>query len=242
MVSLSPSCTDWAISSRVWSGRRLVHCQWLAPGRLSLVGVLQGSSRRSALLGRTQLRIHCSQRMPRWIPFGSRHPIRVCRWRWRRLMNWNGTVNSEMSVRIPLDVVEVQAALYDSLQSLLVNTTRSVAAMAPADRSSGHFPTGFHPSATGRIRVVASLLSTPAGSVHAKRFARLSIRGSDSTLAYDEGPAFTGLGLGNGGRVGQSFELPVRAEISSITFSLEAPVAGDSLYAELWTFNGAPAT
>ena len=211
----------------------------LAPGRLSLVGVLQGVPDdllfSVELSSDSLLAADAAMDTLRLSPPYTRVPLALAQ---AYELEWNCKFRNVGTDT--LDVVEVQAALYDSLQSLLVNTTRSVAAMAPADRSSGHFPTGFHPSATGRIRVVASLLSTPADQFTPNDSLDYRFEVSDSTLAYDEGPAFTGLGLGNGGRVGQSFELPVGAEISSITFSLEAPVAGDSLYAELWTFNGAP--
>ena len=104
--------------------------------------------------------------------------------------------------------------------------------MAPADRSSGHFPTGFHPSATGRIRVVASLLSTPADQFTPNDSLDYRFEVSDSTLARAMKDRL--LQVSDSAMVVESdnpSELPVGAEISSITFSLEAPVAGDSFYA-----------
>ena len=61
----------------------------LAPGRLSLVGVLQGVP--DDLLFSVELSSDSLLAADAAMDtFGSRHPIRVCRWRWRRLMNWNG--------------------------------------------------------------------------------------------------------------------------------------------------------
>ncbi|MBP7728852.1 MAG: hypothetical protein KA147_06030, partial [Bacteroidia bacterium] len=130
----------------------------LAPGRLSLVGVLQGVPDdllfSVELSSDSLLAADAAMDTLRLSPPYTRVPLALAQ---AYELEWNCKFRNVGTDT--LDVVEVQAALYDSLQSLLVNTTRSVAAMAPADRSSGYFPTGFHPSATGRIRVVASLLS-----------------------------------------------------------------------------------
>ena len=161
MVSLSPSCTDWAISSRMV---RQEACplpmgshpaDWVWSDYCREFPTICSSRSNSA--PDSLLAADAAMDTLRLSPPYTRVPLALAQ---AYELEWNCKFRNVGTDT--LDVVEVQAALYDSLQSLLVNTTRSVAAMAPADRSSGHFPTGFHPSATGRIRVVASLLSTPA--------------------------------------------------------------------------------
>jgi hypothetical protein len=211
----------------------------LAPGRLSLVGVLQGVP--EDLLFSVELSSDslfaaaAAMDTLRLSPPYTRVPLamaQACELEWNAKFSSVGTDT--------LDVVEVQLSLYVSLQSLLLNTTRLVADLVPGERFPGYFPSGFLPAASGPIRVVANLVSMPSDQFTRNDSLDYRFEVSDSTLAYDEGPVYTGLGLGNNGRIGQSFELPVGAQISPVTLYLEAPTPGDSLYAEIWTFNAAP--
>ena len=211
----------------------------LAPGRMSLVGVLQGVP--DDLLFSVELSsdslvsADATLDTLRLSPPYTRVPLALAQ---AYELEWN--IKFSNAGTDSLSTVELHTSLYDPLQSLLLSTTRTVADLIPGERFSGYTPSGFFPSGSGRIRVVAGLVSTPADQYTRNDSLDYHFDVSDSTLAYDEGPTFTGLGLGNDGRIGQSFELPRGAEISSVTFSLETPTPGDSLYAEIWTFNGAP--
>ncbi len=63
---------------------------------------------------------------------------------------------------------------------------------------------------------------------------------SDTVMARDDGTPTGSLGLpaGNAGVLGQVFELPAFGYVSSATFLLRTPVAGDSVSVDLYSYSG----
>jgi len=65
---------------------------------------------------------------------------------------------------------------------------------------------------------------------------------TDTVMARDDGTPTGSLGIGNGsgGTLGQYFDLPNSAYITSVTYLCQAPSVGDSTNADIYSYSGSP--